>query len=96
MNMRTIYKYEIPVDGNLVSMPIDSQILSVGAQGESIVLWVEVDTERPECHRYFEVFGTGHAIPDNRMHSDMGVSRKFIGTVFMGPFVWHVYEYTGV
>ena len=85
--MRTIHKYEIPVAGGEVIMPSGAKILSVGAQGGSLFLWAEVDTERYTQPKCIEVFGTGDEIPYNRK-----ISREFIGTAFMGPFVWHVYE----
>ncbi len=89
--MKTIYKYEIPIGGGEVNLPDDAKILSVGAQGKSLFLWAEVSPERSEYPRHIEVFGTGHQIT-----YDVGISREFIGTAFMGPLVWHVYEYTGV
>ena len=89
--MKTIYKYEIPVGGGEVNLPDDAKILSVGAQGKSLFLWAEVSPERSEYPRHIEVFGTAHQIT-----CDVGISREFIGTAFMGPLVWHVYEYTGV
>jgi hypothetical protein len=88
LNMRTIYKYEIPVGGGEVILPNNAVILSAGAQGDALFLWAEVDSaENWQFPREIEVFGTGHPIPE-----DMGISRRFIGTAFMGPFVWHVYE----
>ena len=87
--MNTIYKYEIPVGGGAIQMPNSAKILSVGVQGESLMLWAEVDPERSEYARLFEVFGTGHKIL-----SDMVTSREFIGTAFMSDLVWHVYERT--
>jgi len=87
--MNTIYKYEIPVGGGAIQMPNSAKILSVGVQGESLMLWAEVDPERSGYQRQVEVFGTGHPI-----RNEMCVSREFIGTVFMSDLVWHVYERT--
>ena len=85
--MITIYKYRIPVGGGVVELPNIAEILSVGAQGEDLFLWVQVNTDTPKIERYFEVFGTGHEIDYEGVRS-----RRFIGTAFMGPFVWHVFE----
>ena len=87
--MNTIYKYKIPVGGDSIAMPEGAKILSVGVQGDSLMLWAEVNPHRKKYPRQVEVFGTGHEI-----HSNMWVSREFIGTVFMSDLVWHVYERT--
>jgi hypothetical protein len=83
--MKTIYKYEIPVGGGEVMIPNNAKILSVGAQGDSLMLWAEVNPDRSEVPRRFEVFGTGHEIREY-----MGTERQFIGTALMGPYVWHI------
>tara|TARA_R110002020_G_scaffold193923_1_gene394506 strand:- start:4226 stop:4492 length:267 start_codon:yes stop_codon:yes gene_type:complete len=85
--MKIIYKYEIPVGGGNIKMPYVSTALSVGVQNGSLMLWAEVDPDSSDVTSRFEVFGTGHDIPE-----DMGVSRRFIGTAFMDSLVWHVYE----
>jgi hypothetical protein len=84
--MNTIYKYTISRSG-VVEMPVGAKILHVGCQGSEIMLWAEVDTGNANENRLFEVFGTGFQIP-----IDIGVSRKYLATVFVGSFVWHVYE----
>ena len=70
-----------------VIMPEGAEILSVGSKAENLVLWAKVDPAKDKCVRSIEVFGTGQPIP-----SDMGVDRKFIGTVVMDYYVWHVFE----
>lgn len=91
--METIWKFEIePKDGKVeVLLPVGSEVLSCGAIGDSVYVWAKFSTDEGTGSepRYFEVFGTGHNI-----HTDMGIERKFIGTVFMysGALVWHIFE----
>ena len=91
--MKTIYKYEISPHKLRLEMPKGARILAAREQFENICIWAEVDTEQPQETRYFEVFGTGHA-----MHEDMGVSREYLGTAVLGggALILHVYEYSGI
>lgn len=83
-----IWKYELKIsDHQMIEMPIESEILSVKVQDNELCLWAKVDTKRSTETRVIEVFGTG-----NPVYMDMGVSRRFIETVVMDPFVWHVFE----
>ena len=84
--MKTIYKYEILTGGKLL-LPNGAIVRKVGAQGESICLWAEVDPNRSQLERDFEVFGTGQEITEG-----MGIDRVYLDTVFMGAYVFHVYE----
>jgi len=78
-------------------IPNDAKILHVGAQGDEMFVWAEVDTERSVMGFEFEVFGTGH-----EMYEDMGVERSHIGSLMMhdGALVfpvmlgdrWNVYR----
>ena len=92
--MKTIYKYELyPSDTDSgvfpVIMPHDAKYLYVGAQGNKMFIWAEVDTKSSVLEHTFEVFGTGR-----EMHEDMGVERKHIGSLMMhdGALVFHVYH----
>ena len=68
-------------------MPIGSEVVTVAAQGQSICVWAVVDTEQGVYEeRKFHVYGTGHELPEN--HED----HIYIGTVFIGHLVFHVYE----
>lgn len=84
--MKTIYKYPLNPADLYILMPIGAKILSVAQQDNQICLWAEVDNEAPEGLVGFEVFGTGHEVPDN--------DREFIGTALIndGEFVFHVYK----
>ncbi len=87
--MKAVFKYKLPTQISKVMMDHDAKILATGVQGDNICIWAEVDTESTEKEFIFEVFGTGHEIPEG-----MGVEREFIGTVFMhnASYVFHVYH----
>lgn len=59
-------------------------MLSVGMQDGEIRLWAKVCPVAPYCHVDIFVRGTGHDFT--------GAEWRFIGTVFDGPFVWHIFE----
>jgi hypothetical protein len=89
---KTIWKFPLVVtDFQTVPMPRGAVIISVGNQGDDqcISLWAIVDPDEPPQDREFEIFGTGNPM------SGMFANRKFIGTVQMSPFVWHVFERHG-
>jgi hypothetical protein len=83
--VKTVFKFEIdPVCEKMI--PLDAKILSVGSQGDQVVLWAEVETDNQMTTRKFRGFGTGHEIA-----SDLNLS--FIGTVqFQNGMVFHIYE----
>lgn len=85
---RTIWKFPLHViDEQIVEVPADAVALSVGAQGNYLCLWAEVDPDRPRVERRVYVQGTG-----NPLQVNLQVNRaQFVGTVQMPPFVWRVY-----
>ena len=84
-----IFKYDLgtghPNFTAEVSMPKDSTVRSVGMQGGKIIVWASVSDCVPTVRHSFRILGTGipHILPS---------SAKFVGTVFDGPFVWHVFD----
>lgn len=86
--VRTIHKYVLPFfDRVPLRMPADANVLSVGEQGGRVCLWAEVDTDTYAETRAFCLRGTGNPLD--------GTEGRFIGTVQIGLFVWHVYEERG-
>jgi hypothetical protein len=86
--MKKIYKYEIPVDGekHVFDIPWPAYIVHVNHQGRmvSVCIWAEVQDDQPPVQKWFQVFGTGHEVPDNA---------SYIGTAVVTPnLVWHVFE----
>lgn len=97
--MRTIYKYPLPFnDISEVQLPKDAKILSVGAQGNSLLsrrlmLWVLVESNQTEMStRTFRILGTGHPFdlvkslnqPTQITLCDVGKEKQFGETVFIG------------
>ena len=84
MSKDVIWKYRFPPQDEVrVAMPEDAAILSVGAQDSFICAWAIVDREAQLTQRTFFVRGTGHPPPPEPY--------VFLGTVFDGAFVWHVF-----
>jgi hypothetical protein len=85
--MRTIYKYKLTLNKTTIELPVRSKVLTAAAQGDDVCIWVEVTTGQvPTEPRIFEVFLTGHPIPER------GGERHYIATAFMDWMVFHVYE----
>ncbi len=87
--MKKIWKYTLPVsDYPVISMPKGARVLSVDVQHGKVQVWALVDPEAPtELHRFMMV-GTGHCLTEKCVES-----MRFIGTVQMGDFVWHIFEH---
>lgn len=83
---KTIWKFKVEPT---IAMPIGARIIHVGhtraiqARGE-LMLWAEVPLDPGEREeRRFQVFGTGHSIPESATH---------LYTWCEGVYVWHLYE----
>ena len=87
--MRTIWKYPMSLgtgsDWKTYDIP-DGIVRHVGVQNREVMLWIEVDPEAKLRRRTFKIVGTGH--------EEIGEGFVYLGTVGIGPFVWHVYETT--
>lgn len=83
----TIYKYELTANQeSQVELPIGAEVLKIDNQYGTICLWALVDPEAKKETRTFEVFGTGHPVPNKK--------RRFINTFFVGggKYVFHAFE----
>lgn len=69
-----------------VKLPKDHQILHVGLQGGSIMMWVLVDPESELCEKKIWCVGTGHEITEGNL--------RFIDTVHLmkDSFILHFFE----
>lgn len=83
-----IYKYHLSdAPEAIVELPIDSEVLYFGAQGDKFYIWAKVDeNEKYKEDRKFKVFGTGHSLPNENL--------DYIGTIMTdnGAYVWHCFE----
>ena len=84
---RKVYKY--PLEGAdqchlSATVPEGAKIIHVGMQGGVFVIWcvVNPNTIVEDC-LYFTVVGTGFDVPPDGVH---------VGTMFEGPFVWHLFQ----
>ena len=85
--MSKIFKYELKItDQQTIQMPLGATILSADQQAGGLYLWAEVDPTNPPSDRTFQIIGTGNPIPN------VATCRRFIDTVVIGAFVWHVFE----
>lgn len=86
-----IFKYPLVHGVNDVRLPAGARVLSVGAQGEQVVLWALVSAaEHPARSRTFRVAMTGEVfeLPIERPQSN-----EFVGTcTTQQGFVFHVFE----
>ena len=85
--MKTIWKFELDVtDEQSVKMSAGAQIISALAQfGKLWVYAIVPDVPTPWARRRMFVRGTGHSL-------GAAAQAKFIGTVVLGPFVWHIFD----
>ena len=67
-----------------LSLPVDSEILTIQKQGEDFFAWVKMDTDKPEQGRTIVICGTGTHVQIKPM--------KHIATVQADGFVWHFFE----
>lgn len=82
--MRTIHKFDIGIGGTtrVIELPEDAKVLCISERFGGVFAWIELDDEaRFGASFVFEVVGTGWELPEG----------KYIGTSFVGEFVWHVY-----
>lgn len=91
--MKSIWKFVLDPKNLKVMMPIGARLLTAQGQNDQICVWAEVDIAADKEPVTFEIFGTGHEIPE-----DMGIDREYIGTaqIYSGSLVFHVYKYIGI
>lgn len=88
--MRTIWKYPLKVvDTQTIELPCGSEILSVKDKNGILTMWVELDTyEVKKQDVNISIVSTGSSIWFDTKYME---SPKFLDSVVMGNFVWHVY-----
>ena len=85
---REIWKFNIQPNIE-IEIPIGGEILTTQEQYGEIYIWILVDPSAEKEKRTFEVYPTGGPI-----YHDMGIERKYIGTVqlYSDKLVFHVFE----
>jgi hypothetical protein len=98
--MKTIYRYEVPIDDQVHSVTISGNPLAVAFRPDLpsavVEFWAEArqDTERGRMkarERTFQVFGTGQSIPDRAAY--WGTTARYRDPLFqVESVVFHLYE----
>lgn len=87
----TIWKFPLEVtDVQDVALPAFAEIISAQNQGGTLFLWAIVDPDHKLLDRRIHILGTGNPVPTVPSRKRL----RFIDTVQMGMFVWHVFEET--
>jgi hypothetical protein len=87
--MKFVWKYDIPVDDLVHTFQVPpGRVVHVGTQDrpDVVQLWMEVDESEQRNARRFQVFGTGHDIPDKSTHVGSVIAHR------LPDLVWHVFE----
>lgn len=90
---RRVHRHRVVVGGapyqvELTGDPLHVEAVRIGAgprASHAVDFWVEYADGAPTVVRTFEVFGTGHELPDGARHVG-STARTEDG------FVWHLYE----
>ena len=82
---KTIWEFPLYPNDTSIQMPSGARLLTAREQGDAICVWAEVDPDAGNEVRGFNVFGTGHEMPEN--------PGSYLGTAMLegGRFVFHVY-----
>lgn len=84
--MQTIWKFPLPVNDRVeVSMPRGARILHTAVQNGVVCVWAIVDPNNQREQRCFFIKGTGHSAHELE-------ETPHVGTVFLGPLVFHVFD----
>ena len=84
--MKTIWKFELPRKGvSFIELREGYEILALQIQRDIPCIWVLLDSAKPERTEQFELWGTGHLIPENR---------EYVGTwqEHGRELVWHLFK----
>ena len=80
----TVWKYIVDFGRFQLDLPVDAEILTLQMQDGRPRLWVLVQPHNRNETRHFQMLTTGsHNAP---------ISRRYIGTVQDGLYVWHLFE----
>lgn len=91
-----------------LNLPEGAEILKLAPQNGVLTIWAKVDDGQEPKSRTLQIYGTGHCMGATwekdepadllKLQADYGkdavpaVNRKFIDTMFTGPYVWHFFE----
>lgn len=82
----TVWKFPLEkTDVQSVPMSAGAELLCVDMQHSTIMLWARLDPEATMMRRFIAIVGTGNPAPTPE-------DGAYVGSVFDGPFVWHVFD----
>ena len=85
MTRMTIYKYLLMItDEQLLTVPEGAAVLHVGEQDGELCVWCLIDPKAPNVQKMVRIYGTGNPY-------DGDLEQFHVGSVQIGPFVWHVF-----
>lgn len=93
---RKVFKYTITVtDGpQQLHIPVGASLVHVGSKTDGFIdIWVVVDESSLDntASRTFQVFGTGHPIPEDAQYCGTSIQGGNV-SLHNGTFVWHLFE----
>lgn len=84
--MHQILKYPLSSDPHQVLMiPKGAEILCCQVQDGVICLWAKSCMANSYAYRKISIYGTGWSMSDD-------FEKKYIGTVQLNGYVWHVFD----
>lgn len=94
--MATIHKQALHPDPTglcTLQVPFGTEFLHAATQGDQLCVWYRCDPDRfPLESRQVMVVPTGGEAPEAfPAGGETSGYAEYLGTAFMGPFVWHVF-----
>ena len=86
MGKRQVFRYIVPVDDrpHVINLTGDPLYVNVTEMIDEVEFWAEHDMGAPEYPATFQVFGTGHPLPDDA---------RYVGTCpRVRGLVWYLYR----
>jgi hypothetical protein len=84
--VRTVFRYEVPVDDQQHEIELRGPIVHVAARDHRLVEFWAIAGDHEPAVRTFQVFGTGGPLP----HSATYIGTTLAGS--QGQLVWHLFE----
>ena len=79
-----MWKFPLPLDDQPHPLPGIVKAAATGPLTDRLMVWAECDDADPLSPRAaYQVFGTGHPVPDGA---------TWVATVADPPFIWHCFE----
>lgn len=83
---RVVHKFDVPVDTRYTILNVPhGRVVAAGRQDGAMRVWIEYQPGWPEKARRYQWHATGEYVDDQGEH---------VATVFDGPFVWHLYQFS--